>query len=58
MSWTNTMKSFRFVIKHPITGKNWSFTDHLSISDKKDSIRLIKINTKRGEKSKPPADGI
>ena len=28
------MKSFRFVIKHPVTGKNWSFTDHLSISDK------------------------
>ena len=34
MSWTNTMKSFRFVIKHPITGKNWSFTDHLSIAMK------------------------
>ena len=34
MSWTNTMKSFRFVIQHPVTGKNWSFTDHLSISDK------------------------
>ena len=34
MSWKNTMKSFRFVIKHPVTGKNWSFTDHLSISDK------------------------
>mgnify|MGYP003117453103 FL=1 len=37
MSWKNTMKSFRFVIKHPITGKNWSFTDHLSISDKSKS---------------------
>ena len=29
------MKSFRFVIKHPITGKNWSFTDHLYLDKSK-----------------------
>ena len=42
MSWTNTMKSFRFVIKHPITGKNWSFTDHLSIADESKSWYITK----------------
>ena len=42
MSWTNTMKSFRFVIEHPITGKNWSFTDHLSIADESKSWYITK----------------
>ena len=42
MSWKNTMKSFRFVIKHPVTGKNWSFTDHLSIADESKSWYITK----------------